>query len=184
MRGRGCRGISAGIDHVPLSGARAAVPAGTFCRGCESHFVSCDLLPGFARNGRRPHPTEPERRDLGRSDLRPHNMYRPTGGRDPSEGRPKPHATDAEPDRHCAAESRAACRTRHVSCCQHFSRVEGTGRGPRRRRHRQPERLAIRAERHAFRSIPQAPFRRTVRIPAEKVMALGSGFIIDPRWVL
>jgi hypothetical protein len=47
-----------------------------------------------------------------------------------------------------------------------------------------PERLAIRAERHAFRSIPQAPFRRTVRIPAEKVMALGSGFIIDPRWVL
>ena len=49
-------------------------------------------------------------------------------------------------------------------------------------KHREPERLAIRAERHALRSIPQALFRTTVRSrnPAEKVMALGSGFIIDP----
>jgi hypothetical protein len=182
MRGRGCRGISAVIDHVPPSGARAAVPAGTLCRGCASYFVSCDLLSGFARNDGQQHPTEPDRRDLGRPDLRLRKMWRPTGGRDRSEGRLKLRAINAERDRHCASESRPACRTRHASCCQHFSRVEGTDRGPKRRKHREPERLAIRAERHALRSIPQALFRTTVRSrnPAEKVMALGSGFIIDP----
>src|ERR1700730_14893071 len=74
---------------------------------------------------------EPDRRGLGRSHLRSRNMQCPIDGRDRFEGRLKSHATDAERDRHCAAGSRAACRTRHASRRQHFSRIERTG-GDRR----------------------------------------------------
>jgi hypothetical protein len=74
-------------------------------------------------------------------------------------------------------------RSRRPSRCQYFVRVEGASGGSGRGEYRGVRRLSARTARHAVRSVRALLFRTTVPIPqpAGKVLALGSGFIIDPR---